>query len=265
MLMGTKLNHAEASKKPRLHATLIMTATVNPPLNCPSLLRADPAVRMKDYCEALKYYLRNSSAITHIIFVENSESNLDPLIQLENTIKHDKVVEFLCFAGGNDYPAEYGKGYGEMAMLNYAVDNSKIIRSNKNIWKGTGRLILLNIDTLIKNAPPSYEIYCDLHNGCKLLRLGNFFDPRFYSFTVEAYNKYLRLAPEQLRFAHIEHLFYPIIKKAINNGNIFPRFRQQPLIAGYAASLDSNYFGWNKKIQRRIQQVMRFAMPWIWL
>lgn len=245
---------------------LILTATINPPVNCPALLRSDPAVRLNDYCEALKYYLSLSSkSINRIIFVENSDSNLETLMNIEKHTKHNKLVEFIPFLGGNNFPPKYGKGYGEMLMLNYALDNSKIISGNELFWKATGRLILLNIESLIQNAPKSYDIYCDLHDSFRAIGLEFFFDPRFYSFTMKGYNKYLRLEADKLRYAHIEHLFYHIIKNGVHTGEIAPRFRDQPFISGYNGATNKYYFTRKKKIQRYAQQFMRYAAPWLWL
>ena len=52
---------------------LMMTATINPQPGAVGLDRTDPALRMKDYCEALDFYLSKKSPLDRrIVFVENS-------------------------------------------------------------------------------------------------------------------------------------------------------------------------------------------------
>lgn len=247
-------------------AVLIMTATITPPSYCPDLSRTDPIIRLNDYCEALKFYLTVSPRyIDRVIFVENSDSDLESLRRIAMETSHGKDVEFISYSGGNRFPPEYGKGYGEMMMMNYALDTSKIISKSDVIWKATGRLILLNIEKLIQKAPYPYEIYCDLHNSFKTLYLQSFFDPRFYSFTTVGYDKHFRLEPNMLTYSHIEHLYFEIISNRIPDSKIVPRFNRQPMISGYAAAENSNYSTLKKKAQRLVQQTIRYVAPSVWL
>lgn len=245
---------------------LLLTATISPPKNCPDLKRNDPQVRLNDYLEALRFYLKiPSKYIGKIVFVENSDSDLSPLRNLVAHEKTDKTVEFLEYEGGNDFPPEYGKGYGEMLILNYAMDNSKIISDDDIVWKATGRLALLNIEKLIRTSPTDLEIYCDLHNSFKALSLEHFFDPRFYAFKKKTYEKYFRLSKEELRGAHIEHKFFDPLKAALGTPGVYLRFRHQPQIGGYVGSVDNSYSSWKKQIQRSAQQLLRVIFPKVWL
>lgn len=242
-----------------------MTATISPPPGCQDLLRNDPRLRLNDYCEALKYYLNISERfIDRIIFVDNSDSSLDALIEIEHRANHRKMVEFLTFEKGNDFPVEYGKGYGEMTMLNWVIDNSNIIRKDDIIWKATGRLILSNIDRLIETAPSDYDVYCDLHNSFQLLGLHFFFDPRFYSFTINGYRRYLMKNPDDLKYQNIEHIFFDALKKD-SGKNVVPRFEHQPIILGHCAADNGNYFTPLRRLKRHAQELMRFLMPDLWL
>jgi hypothetical protein len=249
-------------KKP---VVLIMTATIRPPINCPDLVRSDPEIRSNDYSEALKYYLNiGSDYIDRIIFVDNSDSDLGIFKDVEQSVKHEKTVEFISIPDGNKYPPEYGKGYGEMMMINYVLDNAKIITKSDIFWKATGRLILLNIESLIKSAPHPYAIYSDLHNSFNYLSLDYFFDPRFYSFTMDGYNNYLRYSADKLKYAHIEHYYFDILKAGVSPGKVVPRFKKQPVIKGYSAAANDSYFTFRKRTQRKIQQILRYVAPWVW-
>ncbi len=140
---------------------LLLTATID--VNgMPWVQRADPAVRLADYQWALGKWLKDKS-IFKIVFCENSGYNLNSLIGFcEQNNPLNKEVEFLSF-NDNTYPRELGKGYGEIRILDYALQHSRLIGNETLLVKITGRLyaagltkILENID---KQAPA--EVYCN--------------------------------------------------------------------------------------------------------
>jgi len=245
---------------------LLMTATITPPENCPDLARADPGMRMNDYINALKFYLDiPSQYCDRIIFAENSDTNLEPLQSILKFNHQNKQVEFISFPQGNNFPPKYGKGYGEMLLMDYAMENSKLISDQDIIWKATGRLILDNFVKIIQTSSQDYDVYCDLHNDYKILGLVHFFDPRFYSFTKKGYDKLFRPHTNKLKAAHIEHYFYDVLTKNMDGHKIIPRFKKVPMIRGIVGSSNKDYFTRKKLIQRKFQQVFRTMMPWLWL
>lgn len=245
---------------------LLMTATITPPDNCPDLARKNPEMRMNDYINALKYYLDiPSQYCDRIIFAENSDTNLEPLQSALALHSQNKQVEFITFPQGNTFPPKYGKGYGEMLLMDYAMENSKVLSNDDVIWKATGRLILDNFAEILRISPQDYDVYCDLHNEYKLLGLTHFFDPRFYSFTRQGYDKFFRPHTSNLKGTHIEHYFYDVLIRNLNEHKIIPRFKKVPMIRGIVGSSNKDYFTINKIIQRKIQQFFRSVTPWFWL
>lgn len=243
-----------------------MTATITPPDNCPDLARTDPKMRMEDYFNALKFYLDiPSQYCDRIIFAENSDTDLKPLRAVLEFNHQDKQVEFISFPDGNTFPPEYGKGYGEMLLIDYAMEHSKIISDQDIIWKATGRLILNNITDIIRTSKQDYDVYCDLHNDYKLFGLKHFFDPRFYSFTRKGYDAHFRPHTKNLKRAHIEHFFYEALMDNMDDYRIIPRFNKVPMIRGIVGSSNRSYFTTRKIIQRNIQQIFRYVTPWLWL
>lgn len=55
----------------------------------------------------------------------------------------------LQFDGGN-FPAYLGKGYGELQIIKYAVEHSELLEKCDFIVKITGRYLVENIDTFLK-------------------------------------------------------------------------------------------------------------------
>src|SRR3981081_4398328 len=111
-------------------SALLMTATITPPPVVTNLTRSDPVKRLLDYLWALEFYLQlPTEVLPRILFVENSGSDLSQIREL--AARHpEKKVEFISFEG-LAYPPAFGRSYGETKLLDYAMDNSEIIRDLK--------------------------------------------------------------------------------------------------------------------------------------
>src|SRR5271163_719669 len=95
---------------------LLMTATITPH-NAPSLVRVDPAARLRDYETALGFYLSLIDCPLHgIVFAENSDSDVTTLRQLVAAAGLTDRLEFLCNYGVHHY-SERLRPYGEFKLL----------------------------------------------------------------------------------------------------------------------------------------------------
>ncbi|MDI1308734.1 MAG: hypothetical protein PSV17_04780 [Methylotenera sp.] len=146
---------------------IILTATITPPLDAPNLARIDPELRLKDYTQALEFYLDclSKKIITGIVFCDNSASDISNLQLICNQHEMSESIELLSF-NGLDYPLNYGRGYGEFKLIDYVMTKSILINQlpeNANIWKVTGRYILNNLNSMIKSIPKK----CDFYSNCR--------------------------------------------------------------------------------------------------
>lgn len=64
--------------------TVLLTATITPPVNAVQLSRADPSVRLQDYTTSLIFYMEElrKGVISSLIFAENSNSDIQSLQSL---------------------------------------------------------------------------------------------------------------------------------------------------------------------------------------
>jgi len=191
---------------------------------------------------------------------------------------HEKTIEILPVPGGNNYPREFGKAYGDFKMVNYGLSHSKILLPSDVFWKVTGRLQVKNIESLIQSAPKNYDIYCDLHNipfvGKKLV-IGNqifdnkWMDLRLFSSTYKYYNERFRDNIDAIKESVLQGLpkqyFYKIITKDLLTRKIVPRFAVQPIIVGYGGYCNRDYNALNKKLKNVARSILRFITPWLWL
>lgn len=121
---------------------LLLTACLNPGGMKYTVLQ-DAEERKRQYKRAIDYYLEKTKY--RIVFCDNSGADLT---ELKNP-KYVNRIEFLSFSG-NDYNANYGKGYGEFLIIQYAFENSRFIKKASIVIKITGRLFVENLMEITK-------------------------------------------------------------------------------------------------------------------
>lgn len=122
---------------------LLLTGCVNPKGMTLTALN-DVGTRKQQYVEAVTWYLENTSY--DVVFVENTEFDMSPFFSKE--MKSGRL-EYLTF-DGNNFDKSLGKGYGETLILKYAFEKSKLLLSADLIVKITGRLVVRNINSILR-------------------------------------------------------------------------------------------------------------------
>jgi len=120
-----------------------------------------------------------------LVIVENSNADLSWLSIIQQ--QYPNRIEYLSF-DGNTYPREFGKGFGEMLSINYAVDNSKFVSEVDYVFKCSGRYFLSELSNIFKGPLEDnikaiiYSISeYQLCSGCV-----------FFYLTKDIYDKYMR-------------------------------------------------------------------------
>jgi hypothetical protein len=251
----------------RLPAALVMTATIVPPKLMPGTARRDPELRMQDYQEAFRFYLGVDDVhIDEIIFLENSGTDLTPFRNIARQCGSQKKIRLV--STNPDYPAENGKGYGEFFMLDNALASQPERSETKKFWKVTGRLIVSNISQLIASAPHTYDIYCDMRDVPWIggsLGGNKWMDLRFFSFTLPAYQKFLRGKFGSAFVLEIE--FFAQLMQQWMNGNIdlVPRFTTQPLYVGFSGYSNAGYGSLAYRSKTLLRRITRRCAPGLWI
>jgi hypothetical protein len=122
---------------------LFLTGCVNPHGMAFTELQ-NPAIRRQHYIESLKFYLSTTQA--SVLFVENSGTDLSDEFRTEIEFNRLEILTF----DGNNYDKTLGKGFGEMLIINYAVQHSKLYAACNQVIKITGRYKVLNILNYLK-------------------------------------------------------------------------------------------------------------------
>jgi hypothetical protein len=241
---------------------LLMTATITPN-NARNLMRTDPTARLKDYEEALGFYL---TLIDHplqgIVFVENSDSDVSSLQRLVAFRGMTDRVEFLCNYGVYLY-SEKGRAHGEFKLLDYAMTASIMIReagANHVVWKVTGRYMVKNLPSMIACAPSGFDAYVDMKDHPR-----RWMDMRLMAWTATGYDRVFRGIADDLDSKTHEKLMRDYLPKRAQGARLVQRFRNEPFIDGIRGWDNGNYSGGTELIKCYARSLGRVVAPWYWI
>ncbi len=209
---------------------LLLTGTIQP--NSKDVLAiTDPGVRKQHYIEAISYYL----AVTpyKIVFSENSGTSLAQYFP-----KSDRL-EFLVFKSPVITP-DKGKGWKELEIIEYSLNNSRLIGSESLIIKITGRLKVLNINKIVAPAikiifPNNKLVLSNIYRKLKM-------DSRCFLFTKEFW-PYLRKHGEyiNLSFSFEKALWQAVVEFKMDGKGIYKQFNQPLRINGISGGFGIPY------------------------
>jgi hypothetical protein len=250
--------------------TLLMTATITPPMGMIESSRNDPTLRLKDYTEAFSRYLDISDELIGLIVIlENSDADLSIFHKIAADKGSKKKIHTINMS--TDYPANKGKGYGEFLMVDNGIQkllDLGIIHNDSKIWKVTGRLFVLNIARLIKTAPPKYGFYGDMRDVPligDLLGGNQWVELRVCSFTPEAYNMLIRGKYGVGYVVEKEFFKFILAKYKAQKEYIVPRLAVTPTFLGYSGHSNISYQSQSYRFKNFIRMFGRTFVPFLWL
>ena len=185
-----------------MSTTIILTSTVNVNFNKCWLYQTDKNDRLQVYIKAVLQWLTKTKF--NIVLVENSGYNYEEL-NAEKELYKDRF-EIITFIESQQDQAKYlehdsSKGASEMFAINYAFNNSNMIKQSIFIIKITARYFIPELeDYLSKYDLNNYDcltqntrLRCEMV-GCHIKN----FHHIFYLFLVNKQNYYI---------SHIESLW----------------------------------------------------------
>lgn len=239
-----------------------MTSTITPD-SAPQLARTDPVARLKDYEEALRFYLSLiDRPLFGVVFVENSDSDVSTLRQMVASQGLTDRVEFLCNYGIHRY-SEMGRAYGEFKLLDYAMDASGMVRNTKDahvVWKITGRYIVKNLRSIIACAPSDFVAYVDMKNYPM-----RWADLRLMAWTAIGYDQVFRGIADDLGAAIHETVLRDYLPKRAKGERMVLRFCREPLVNGIRGFDNRNYSKGRNFIKFCARSAGRVLVPWFWI
>ncbi len=84
-----------------------------------------------------------------IVIVDGSNKKLLSQDEISQYAKRGVVIEQLCFQQDIEAVIRYGKSNGEVQIVNFAIDNSKIINEFQEFYKISGRYFIRNLTKIV--------------------------------------------------------------------------------------------------------------------
>lgn len=213
---------------------ILLTACINPG-GMPFTVVSDATQRLNQYLLALQFYLQNTSC--PIVFVDNSNMDKTPFLEYES--QYGSRLEILSF-DGNKVKTQ-GKGLGEMEIIEYALTHSKfnLLLDKHRIVKITGRLIVRNINSLLKcdkwHLYPYKSIVCHVNSDLTFADSRIFISLGSFMNLLVKQKKYLN----DTKGIYFEHLLCQQIKQQ-KTFTFFP-FITEPHFEGISGSTGIKY------------------------
>lgn len=213
---------------------ILLTACINPG-GMPFTVVSDATQRLNQYLLALQFYLQNTSC--PIVFVDNSNMDKTPFLEYES--QYGSRLEILSFYGNK--VKTQGKGLGEMEIIEYALMHSKfnLLLDKYRIVKITGRLIVRNINSLLKcdkwHLYPYKSIVCHVNSDLTFADSRIFISLGSFMYLLVKQKKYLN----DTKGIYFEHLLCQQIKQQ-KTFTFFP-FITEPHFEGISGSTGIKY------------------------
>lgn len=249
---------------------IILTATVSPSNAMPGSANNDAETRRNEYLNALSHYLSQpDEVIQSVVILENSGASAAPFQALYEASGSGKSFAFINTTA--DYDHTQGKGFGEFLMIDAGMKqlfDKGLISSDTTFWKVTGRHHVINIADMIRTAPKTYDLYCDLRNVPLIgERLGGnrWMDLRVLSFSLAGYQRFF-----EGRYGDGFTLEKPFFERAYaawrqSPEGIVPRFRIQPILRGTNGRTGESYSSPSYLRKERLRTTARKIAPALWL
>ena len=214
---------------------ILVTGTLVPQAGVFALQLTDREKRIAEYVESLRK-LRSLKVADKVVFCENSG---DPQAadHVKKQLEGWKNLEILSFNGNTEKVMQYGKGYGEGEIIEYALKNSRFLKGESEFVKLTGRIEVKNLDTILSKMKPGL-LYFD---PVKIFGKDKQIDTKLYKLSKKVYEEHFLKLYTQVRDQDgifIEHLFWSCLKES---GLAFQNMPEYPRFQGKSGSVGVSY------------------------
>jgi hypothetical protein len=175
--------------------TILLTCTVNTGKNINSLVQTDSQERKRMYLSSIKNWLEKTSF--NIVVVDNSNYTFP---EITNTNRFEKISyseDSLPEPSKTILENDPSKGTHELYAINYAFDNSKLLKKSDFIIKVTGRYFIPDLIKYIKYPLPDFirqnnPTRCEIV-GCKKKWFRYLFNPKLEYQNNEYNNDFIEI------------------------------------------------------------------------
>lgn len=230
---------------------LLLTATIVPQSNY-ELVLTDYKKRYFEYIDNLVNLISNSN-FTEFVFCENSNTVIPDKEMLEKLSQfYWKKIEFLSFKWNNKLIQKFTRAYWDQEIMEYAIDNSKLLRDSKWFYKITWRYKVKNINDILKSWEKMDNVFI---KGWLWM---NTVHTCFFKVSKEYFKWHFYWKYEQLKNYpnhSLEYLYYDKIKQSwinMNINNLHPIFSW-------------NFWAWWTMDESRIMRLKTIIFSYLWI
>ena len=208
---------------------VLLTGTIEPK-NVPSLKRTDPLEREQDYYYALKRWMKLDYPI---VFVENSAYNS---VMINSLFDERKDCEYIQFKSEVSY---LGKSHGEAEIINFAFEESILLKSSDIIIKSSGRQFISNALSILTTIFDK-----DIYVVSWLKRQLQYADSRFFVAKKSFYVEYLLkefMYINESNCIYFEHVLARAIHRSLADGKAWALPKEYPVCEGISGTENTRY------------------------
>jgi len=207
---------------PNANIVLVLTGTITPFIHF-KVVAKDPHSRLEEYVKSVTWYLKNTPY--KVVFCENSgfTNFMQYIIPNFDHCELDKRFEYLTFVS-KDYGG--GAGAGECDILRRVQKESRLIRNASIIVKCTGRLILTNLTTVMRQLKKSNHSFFAGDYAIDFRSMTT----TFFAFTPDLYDALLTIQPLINKDNYIELAIMHFVHSQIRKDPSSVLFFNHPLL-----------------------------------
>lgn len=215
-------------------STILLTGTIDTTIfNNTMTTLTDTKARLSQYCSAIDWWIRKSN-FKNIVFIENSGYHFECEHFNKLAASFGKNFEYLLGTPYVEETIKYGKSYGEIKLINEAIEKSRYLNIDESFFKCTGRLIIKNVNKIIKRKYNKNNIFTGIPTDKWAFTWFFSVDKEFYSNYL--YDAYTRV--NDFQGTYMEHIYYDVLSK---HKNEISQFDMYPNVSGISAGTDNKY------------------------
>jgi hypothetical protein len=253
---------------------VLLTATIAPNARMAAgIRRSDPAVRLGDYADALRFWLGLPDAwLAGIVFAENSGYRLEELERVAAGANPRRLpVEFLSHEDPGP-PEGLHYGYSEFKTVRWAIGESRLVRRSRYVIKATGRYTFPGISRLVAGLPRDFKVAVDARCARPFTRrrhlLAQFalaiFDREFFGKELSDIPERMVPAPPWTRSQFVETVLIDRLLPRRSEPGVILRWPRNCEPRGVGSNGDS-YSSLRKRAQAALRAACRVAAPKLWI
>ncbi|NTV01344.1 MAG: hypothetical protein HGB04_00975 [Chlorobiaceae bacterium] len=131
-----------------MDSTVLITTASNPPEGVPYLKMTDGAARR--VAAKASVYFWAAQKIRRIVIADATGSVLLSRDELSDLALMNVEVEQLCYRQNDHLVTQKGKGYGEGALIGFALNDSVLLRADEGFFKCTGKFYCRNFPDIFR-------------------------------------------------------------------------------------------------------------------